>query len=76
MNMITTLIESIPLDRAVLCMDCEVITMATNGHCPVCGGRGLARVQTLLHEPDQSFLDTPQTSSTIGGKSQEQSKEN
>lgn len=41
-------VESIPLAEAVLCADCECITRAKNGHCPVCESKSLIRVQRLL----------------------------
>ena len=52
-------VDSVPLDRAVLCMDCSFITAATNGHCPVCGNHALVRVQSLL---DREFESLPESS--------------
>lgn len=37
-------VEMIPLREAVFCVGCGVITRAANGHCPACGGNGLALV--------------------------------
>jgi len=46
--MTTATIDSIPLSRAVLCANCEVITAATNGHCPVCQSTALVNLATIL----------------------------
>ena len=48
----TPQLDSIPLDRAVLCLDCRMITQATNGHCPVCQSSALVRVQLLIDRED------------------------
>ena len=42
----------IPLERAVLCVECldgeASVVEAVNGHCPICGSRGLANLKKLL----------------------------
>jgi hypothetical protein len=48
MTLTKVIIESIPLSRATLCEDCRQITAATNGHCPICGGRALVNLENLL----------------------------
>ena len=40
--------ESIPLAEAVLCVDCNVITRAKNGHCPVCESASLMNLANVL----------------------------
>jgi hypothetical protein len=45
----------VPLSRAVLCQDCNTITAATNGHCPVCGGHAVVNVGRILNrEPGEA----------------------
>ena len=41
-------VESIPLAQAVLCVNCEVITAAKNGHCPVCESVMLLNLANIL----------------------------
>lgn len=48
MTLTSVIVESIPLSRAVLCLDCQMITAATNGHCPICEGRALMNLENLL----------------------------
>lgn len=38
----------IPLRDAMLCMDCEFITPATDNACSLCGGHALLRLMELL----------------------------
>ncbi len=47
-EMFPVLLESIPLAEAVLCVDCNVITRAKNGHCPVCEFTSLLNLATVL----------------------------
>jgi hypothetical protein len=41
-------IETIPLDEAVLCVDCNRITRAKNGHCLACGGHSVLNLAAIL----------------------------
>jgi hypothetical protein len=41
-------IPSIPVSCAVLCVDCERITVSYNDACPVCGSRSLLNVAQIL----------------------------
>ena len=45
----SVVVESIPLNRAVLCQDCAMITAAENGHCPVCESKALTNLEKLLN---------------------------
>jgi hypothetical protein len=40
--------ESIPLAEAVLCVDCNMITRAKNGHCLVCESASLLNLASVL----------------------------
>ena len=48
-----TPVESIPLDEAVLCEDCKVITRAKNNHCLVCGGHSIVSLARILDRKAQ-----------------------
>lgn len=39
--------DLIPLREAVLCTGCDVLSRARNGHCPACGGPGVALVRLI-----------------------------
>jgi hypothetical protein len=41
-------VNSVPLQKAVLCADCECITESRNEVCGVCGGRSLVNLGRLL----------------------------
>jgi hypothetical protein len=43
--------QFVPLMEAVLCVDCEMVSNSTHGHCPACGGRALLNVATALGGP-------------------------
>ncbi|HEV2273588.1 MAG TPA: hypothetical protein VGR96_05450 [Acidobacteriaceae bacterium] len=43
-----TFLPSLPVSCAVLCVDCERITVSYNDGCPVCGGRSLLNVAQIL----------------------------
>lgn len=45
---VTAPVEIIPLARAVLCADCNQITMATNGHCLACGSHSIMNLGKVL----------------------------
>ena len=52
----------IPLQVAVLCVDCELITLALGGSCPICGGGALLNVARVLGGPvgqDRAVLLDP-----------------
>jgi rRNA maturation endonuclease Nob1 len=42
--------ESVAVSRAVLCVDCEQITEARKGTCPICGSSALFSLAVLLQE--------------------------
>ncbi len=41
----------VPLQSAVLCVDCEVITESCGGHCRICGGSALLSLARVLGGP-------------------------
>ena len=41
----------VPLQGAVLCADCEVITENHGGHCRICGGAALLSITRVLGGP-------------------------
>ena len=41
-------IPSLPVSCAVLCVDCERITVSYNDACPVCGSRSLLNIAQIL----------------------------
>ena len=41
-------IPSLPVSCAVLCVDCERITVSYHDGCPICGGRSLLNVAQIL----------------------------
>ena len=48
--------DAIPLAEAILCVSCNVITRARNGHCPACDGSGdalLSLAKILDREVDK-----------------------
>jgi hypothetical protein len=44
-------VPSLPVSCAVLCVDCERITMPYNEGCPLCGGKSLLNVAQILGGP-------------------------
>jgi hypothetical protein len=40
--------ETVPLQNAVLCVDCELVTASRCDECPVCGGRSLLGLAALM----------------------------
>lgn len=40
--------QTITLREAVLCIDCEMLSNSTQGHCLACGSRALMNVATAL----------------------------
>ena len=40
--------ETVPLQNAVLCVDCELVTCSRNDECPVCGGRSLLSLAGII----------------------------
>ena len=45
---VTAFLPSVPLSCAVLCVDCDRITISYNDACPVCGGKSLLNVAQIL----------------------------
>lgn len=43
--------QVVPLMEAVLCVDCEMLSNSTHGHCPACGSRALLSVSTVFGGP-------------------------
>jgi hypothetical protein len=44
-------VPSLPVSCAVLCVDCERITISYNEGCPLCGGKSLLNVAQILGGP-------------------------
>jgi hypothetical protein len=40
--------QIIPLSRAILCLDCNCITEATNEHCLACGSKSVLSLSSIL----------------------------
>lgn len=53
-----TLIQksTIPLDHAVLCLDCSCVSDA-NRECPACSSRALMNLSVVLNRRDEVFLE-------------------
>jgi hypothetical protein len=61
-----TPVEIIPLDRAVLCANCNCITASTNGHCVACGSReSLLNLARLLDNVQPGSIE-PQVADATG----------
>ena len=43
--------QVLPLMEAVLCVDCEMVSNSSRGHCLACGSRALLNVATALGGP-------------------------
>jgi hypothetical protein len=41
--------NSVPLSNAVLCVDCESISVSTHNRCQVCGSNSLFQLQRVLN---------------------------
>ena len=41
-------VPSLPVSCAVLCVDCECITVSYHDGCPICGGKSLLNVAQIL----------------------------
>lgn len=55
-------LNPMPLRSSVLCVDCELITQAFGGSCPVCGGSALLSLARVLGGPlgeDRAVLLDP-----------------
>jgi hypothetical protein len=48
---------ALPLQNAVLCAECECITMGRSDACPVCGSRSLCSMARLLGGAQQSSAE-------------------
>ena len=50
----------IPLERAVLCVECldgeAAVVEAVNGHCPICGSRGLGNLKNMLDHRQEMLM--------------------
>ena len=40
--------ETVPLQNAVLCVDCELITSSRCDKCPICGGHSLLSIAAII----------------------------
>ncbi len=40
--------ETVPLQHAVLCLDCELVTTSQSDLCPVCGGHALLGLAPMI----------------------------
>lgn len=49
----------IPLQQAVLCANCEVISDSRNGHCIVCGSPSLLNLARVLDRPNRTAERRP-----------------
>lgn len=43
--------QVVSLTEAVLCVDCEMVSNSTQGHCLACGSRALLNIATALGGP-------------------------
>jgi len=50
-------VDSIPLAEAVLCANCNCVTRAKNGHCPVCESGSVINLAALLDGKEQSATE-------------------
>lgn len=57
-----TPVDSIPLAEAVFCENCQCVTRAKNGHCPVCESASIVTVVALL---DRQMTPSPDDSTPI-----------
>lgn len=48
--------DSIALADAVLCVNCNTITAAKNGHCPACGSPSLCNLKNILDGGENETL--------------------
>jgi len=46
-------VELIPLDQAVLCENCQVISRAKNDHCLSCGSHSILHLANVLGREDK-----------------------
>ena len=49
---------AIPLNRAVLCEDCQMITQATQSVCLACGSRAIYSLQAMLEKGSRGKVIT------------------
>lgn len=49
------MVEIIPLDYAVLCVDCRAITRAVNSHCPACGSQSVLNLAKVLDRKEANI---------------------
>lgn len=51
--------STIPLDQAVLCLDCSCVSDA-NRECPACSSRALLNLSVVLNRREEEFIYTGQ----------------
>ncbi len=56
-------VELIPLDHAVLCEDCQMISWARNNHCLSCGSHSILSLASVLGSQPTTSLQHKPTSS-------------
>ena len=56
-------VELIPLDHAVLCGDCQMISRARNDHCLSCGSHSILSLASVLGSPATTSLQHKPTPS-------------
>jgi hypothetical protein len=50
-------IDLIPLEEAVICVDCDVISRAKHATCPSCGGSALWSLAIVMEQLAQREMD-------------------
>lgn len=50
-------VDSIPLAEAVFCENCQCVTRAKNGHCPVCESVAVVSLTVLLERSNPPEVD-------------------
>ena len=48
----TDFLDVVPLNRAILCANCEMISAAP-GHCPVCGSAAVLNLAKILNREEK-----------------------
>lgn len=52
------LVQTVPLDRAVLCENCQLITESTGPDCGYCGSKAITNLQKLLERSSDATTET------------------
>jgi len=60
------MIEAIPLDRAVICLNCPMITASTNDCCSYCGCKGVVSLAKWLNRTEEYEEDVVTATPNIG----------